>query len=370
MSLKVAFRADASLEIGTGHVMRCLTLADALRQQGATCRFLCSPLGGNLIDAIRQRGYAVDMLALPQNGHVSEADSDLPAHHVWLGKSWQLDAQQVTEVLKEQKQDWLVVDHYALDARWEMATASVRERLLVIDDLADRQHVCDGLLDQNLGSVSRAYEDKVPASCQLFVGPQFALLRPEFAACRSASLARRASGTLRSILVTMGGVDKDNATVQVLEALKAARGMPDSLQIDVVMGQHAPWLQEVRAAAAAMPWKTAVHVNTPRMADLMVKSDLAIGAAGSTSWERCALGLPTVMVVLAANQHKAAKSLGQVGAVVSVELGENFVQAVKDRVERLAVDQELLRAMSTKAAQVTSGKGIEILATWMRGQYE
>lgn len=370
MSLKVAFRADASLEIGTGHVMRCLTLADALRQQGATCRFLCSPLEGNLIDAIRQRGYAVDMLALPQNGHVSEADSDLPAHHVWLGKSWQLDAQQVTEVLKEQKQDWLVVDHYALDARWEMATASVRERLLVIDDLADRQHVCDGLLDQNLGSVPRAYEDKVPASCQLFVGPQFALLRPEFAACRSASLARRASGTLRSILVTMGGVDKDNATVQVLEALKAARGMPDSLQIDVVMGQHAPWLQEVRAAAAATPWKTAVHVNTPRMADLMVKSDLAIGAAGSTSWERCVLGLPTVMVVLAANQHKAAKSLEQVGAVVSVELGENFVQAVKDRVERLAVDQELLRAMSTKAAQVTSGKGIEILATWMRGQYE
>ena len=214
--------------------------------------------------------------------------------------------------------------------------------------------------------MTSAYEDKVPASCQLFVGPKFTLLRPEFAALRHDSLKRRASGALQTILVTMGGVDKGNASTQVLEALKSARGLPECLQIDVVMGQHAPWLSAVRAAAEGMPWRTEVHVNTSQMADLMVRSDLAIGAAGSTSWERCALGLPTVMAVLAVNQRQAARSLEQVGAVMTVEVGDSFVQEVKSCVERLALEPELMRHMSAKAAQVTSGQGAEVLASWMQ----
>ena len=367
MVWRIAFRADASLDIGTGHVMRCLTLADALRKEGAVCRFLCSPLEGNLIDYVRQRGYAVDELPLPVDPENQCEEKDLPVHQAWLGKGWQLDAQQVQQALEGQKQDWLVVDHYALDVRWETATAAVREHLLVIDDLADRLHVCDGLLDQNLGSLEAAYAEKVPEACQLFVGAQYAMLRPEFANLRRASLERRASGGLSRLLISMGGVDKGNVTAQVLYALQAVQGLQDDLSIDVVMGQHAPWLEDVKRISQSMPWETRVHVNTSDMAQHMVNSDLAIGAAGSTSWERCVLALPTVMAVLADNQRNAAHSLQQTGAVLAVEMGANFEESVRSCVELLARDSTLRKNMSKKSAEVTSGDGVEILVKWMRG---
>ena len=293
MSLVIFFRTDASLIMGSGHVMRCLTLADALRVQGAQCHFISREHSGHLLEVIRQRGHTVT--ALPAGNPISAMTANVvpqPAHAAWLGCDWQTDALQTGAILTDLKPDWLVVDHYALDQRWEEAVTPQCRKLLVIDDLADRAHNCDLLLDQNLGRKSEHYAPLVTAQCQVLTGPQYALLRPEFAALRPYSLQRRqAQPALRQLLITMGGVDQPNATGKVLQALKTC-ALPQESRITVVMGLTAPWLQNVRELAAQMPWPTEVVISVGDMARRMADSDLAIGAAGSTSWERCCLHLP------------------------------------------------------------------------------
>jgi UDP-2,4-diacetamido-2,4,6-trideoxy-beta-L-altropyranose hydrolase len=362
-SLTIVFRVDASLSIGTGHVMRCLTLADALAADGAECHFLCREHPGHLIEAIRARGYPVH--ALPAIAPAAQEEETPPlAHADWLGASWQDDARQSREALDGLAPDWLVVDHYALDKRWELRVLPQGCRLLVIDDLADREHGADLLLDQNLGRQAYDYAGLVPEHCTRLIGPRYALLRPEFARLRDASLARRASPKLKQLLITMGGVDKDNATGQVLEALTSC-ALPDDCRISVVMGGNAPWLGQVKAQAASMPWPTEVVVNVSDMAERMTQADLAIGAAGSTSWERCCLGLPTLMVVLAENQRIIAHALDKVGAAVALgSLPE--ISQLPTYWPDLTCPENLAR-MNNAAAMVTDGNGAAIVHQHMTG---
>lgn len=365
--MKIAFRADASLLIGSGHVMRCLTLADALRAQGAQCHFISRAHPGHLLDAIHQRGYKVNSLVGPvlraQEAikTIATKEPDLqqePAHAAWLGSTWQTDAQETAAILADLQPDWLVVDHYALDQHWEEVLAPHYRKLMVIDDLADRHHCCDLLLDQNLGSEPKHYAPWVPAHCQVLTGPHYALIRPEFAALRPYSLQRRqAQPGLRQLLITMGGVDQPNATEQVLQALKTC-ALPADCRITVIMGLTAPWLQNVRELAAQMPWPTEVAVNVNDMAQRMANSDLAIGAAGSTSWERCCLGLPTLIVVLAENQQLGAQALEAAHAA-------RLIGAVSDIATQLPlaarelVDSACQMRMSIAASAITDGQGVD-----------
>jgi len=333
---KILFRADASLEIGTGHVMRCLTLAKAL--PGAECRFACRAHEGNLIDHIRAQGFAVQVLPL---GSPS-----------WLGASWQEDAAQTAAAGPH---DWLIVDHYALDARWEAAMRPHATRIMAIDDLADRPHACDLLLDQNLGRMPEDCAELVPANCPLLLGPSFALLRPEFAQWRQKSLTQR-GGSLKTLLITMGGVDQHNVTGDILAALKGS-ALPDAANIKVVMGPHAPWLAEVKSAAAAMPWPCEVLIGVSNMAELMAGSDLAIGAAGSTSWERCCMGLPTLALVLADNQQEAAGFLEKAKAVMLLGDARNANWQARLQAVLAALEPEELAALSLNARAIVDGKG-------------
>lgn len=310
--MKFLFRVDASVSIGSGHVMRCLTLAMVLRTRGAHCHFVSRAHQGHLIELVRQRGFEVTELA-PVS--VPAGDDAGPAHAAWLGSSWQADAEQTRALTLELKPDWLVLDHYALDQRWESMVQPASTRLLVIDDLADRAHACDLLVDQNLGRSASDYRGLVSAGCKVLAGPDYALLRPEFANLRDTSLARRSGARLRHLLLNMGGVDQHNATGEVLAALCGTK-LPADCRISVIMGMQAPWIAEVRELATRMPWATEVLVNVADMAEQMANSDLAIGAAGSTSWERCCLGLPTLMVILAANQEAGAAALQDAGAAV------------------------------------------------------
>jgi UDP-2,4-diacetamido-2,4,6-trideoxy-beta-L-altropyranose hydrolase len=348
----VVFRADASLEIGTGHVMRCLTLAEALRQQGATCRFVSRSHAGNRIDTIRARGFEV--AELPVTGHGAPAFA-VTRHDGWLGSDWRTDAQQTAAALGGGQVDWLIVDHYALEMHWESALRPHVRHILAIDDLADRRHDCDLLLDQNLGRVASHYAALVPEGCRVLAGPQFALLRPQFAALRAASLARRDRPTLEHLLISMGGIDAGNATGAVLDALRQCR-LPADLHISVVMGGTAPALAAVREAAAGLPWHTEVLVDVEGMAALMASSDLAIGAAGSTAWERCCLGLPSVVVALADNQRDAAGLLQGAGAAVCVDLGAEFAASLQQALARVASGEPLV-AMSLAARRITDGAG-------------
>ena len=356
----IAFRVDASIEIGTGHVIRCLTLADTLRERGADCCFVCRAHRGNLIDFIKERGYRVVALPLPAAPTRPVANGREPAHAEWLDVNWQTDALQTMAAIEPAHLDLLIVDHYALDARWERKMRPLSARIMVIDDLADRVHDCDLLLDQNLGRSEQDYASMCPAGCKRMIGPQFSLLRPEFSNIRGYSLARRERNELKQLLVTMGGVDKCDATSRVLEALRSC-ALPRDLKIIVVMGPHAPWLEQVRSEAKLMPWPTEVLAGTSDMARLMADSDLAIGAAGSTSWERCCLGLPSVQVVLADNQQEIAFALERAGAVVTIDLDSLPVGLVRIfESDQLTGDN--LAVMVQVASSITDGTGSGLVA--------
>lgn len=327
--MKIVFRVDASLQIGSGHVMRCLTLADALSKKGDECSFICRDHQGNLIDLVREKGYFTSVLtcqsdfAARSQQHLGYFDKPVLDHAGWLGCSQKGDAIDCLDYLEKVQPDWLVVDHYALDKRWEAMLRPFCGKIMVIDDLADRMHECDLLLDQTFRRRPIDYILRVPRDCQLLCGSNYALLRPEFLSWRSYSLGRRSAPQLRRVLITLGGVDKDNVTGRILSALNVGV-LPGDSRITVIMGGKAPWLDDVRQRASDMVCRTEVLVGVSNMAELMANSDLAIGAAGATSWERCCLGLPSLMVVLADNQLFAAELLKEAGAALTLPVDETL----------------------------------------------
>lgn len=338
--------------------MRCLTLADALAEAGANCHVLCRDLPGNLASLVQQRGHGCHLLSAPE----APADDGATAHSAWLGVTRAQDARDCLPILAELHPEWLVVDHYALDAAWERAVRPAVGQVLAIDDLADRPHECHLLLDQNLGRATEDYDGLVPAECARLIGPRYALLRPEFRVRREESLARRKDGRLEHILVSLGGVDRDNATGQVLDALAGAP-LPAECWITVVLGPWAPWKEGIRERAARMPVPTELRVGVRDMAALMAEADLAIGAAGSSAWERCCLGLPTLLVVLAENQVSAAEALDKAGAAKQVTLGQSASLAGLKEVLEAPDLPTMLAQMSEASAGLVDGNGAKRLVT-------
>jgi UDP-2,4-diacetamido-2,4,6-trideoxy-beta-L-altropyranose hydrolase len=329
------FRADASLEIGTGHVMRCLTLADELRRRGADTAFLCRGEPGNLNALIASRGHDVEAI-----GSGTEDAGQSAAH---LGQA---------------RPDWIVVDHYALDRAWEAAARRFAGKVFVIDDLADRHHDCDVLLDQNLyDGVETRYGPLVPPRCRQLIGPRFALLRPEFAQARE-RLARHARPVAR-ILVSFGGVDSANETARVLACL---HDVLPSAALDVVIGPANPYAAEIEALASGHARAT-VHVGTDRMAELMSQADAFIGAGGSTTWERLCLGLPSLAIAAAENQVPTLQRLGAMGAVQYAGRTSGLdAAAVRIAVERFLADQDARSAMIRVGMGLVDGRGAERVA--------
>jgi len=358
LASKITFRVDASLQMGTGHVMRCLTLANVLKHQGSDCHFICREHPGNLIGHIRNQGFEVHILPfeVPTTQQAYNTETGL-AHAGWLGATQQQDAAECSTILNQLTTHWLIVDHYALDAYWEMALKPDYQKLMVIDDLADRPHCCDLLLDQTFGRDAKDYAPWTHAASTLLCGSRYSLLRPDFAALREYSLKRREQPQLQHLLITMGGVDKDNATGQILEALIATT-LPQECRISVVMGSTAPWLTEIRQLATHMPWPTEVKVGISDMAQLMADSDLAIGAAGATSWERCCLGLPTIMLVLADNQRKIAQTLAQANAVYVLHDPQEITDRLPELLNKLVESATQRTSMSQAAAKIVDGNGV------------
>lgn len=352
----VAFRVDASLIMGTGHMMRCLTLADELVRRGCECLFLHRQQAGELSGLIRERGHRVHML--------SQVHAGAGGNH-WLGCPWRQDAEETMSAMGGITPEWLVVDHYGLDAQWESTMAAHCRSLMVIDDLADRPHRCELLLDQNLGRAITDYSSLVTDRFRCLLGPRYALLRPEFAQWRRASLERRMERGWPSsnILVSMGGVDADNVTGDILSALVRCH-LPRGGLVTVVMGQHAPHLASVRQLAAVMPFETRVEVQISDMARRMAEADLAIGAAGSTSWERACLGLPGILVVLAENQRPIAEALASEESALVIPT-PSFVATQLSALINKARNPRWLSLASARAARLCDGQGCARVADAM-----
>jgi UDP-2,4-diacetamido-2,4,6-trideoxy-beta-L-altropyranose hydrolase len=337
--------------------MRCLTLADVLKQKGAEVSFICREHAGNLISFIQEKGFNVHALAKVSRPADFQKNDTKLFHAEWLGTSQEQDAQACQPLLEKIKPDWLVVDHYALDQTWQACLKPTYKKLMVIDDLADRVHQCDVLLDQTFGRQESDYRQLVPSTCKLLMGSQFALLRPEFAQWRAYSLQRRENPEFKSLLITMGGVDADNVTGQVLESLKEIQ-LPDDIGITVIMGSTAPHLNAVREVAESMPYLTQVKVGVVNMAEIMANADFAIGAAGATTWERCALGLPAIHVILAKNQQKIAFTLAEQSIALAVEKTE----LLKSLPTVLTQSMRQLTLLSKNASLIVDGQGCQLVA--------
>lgn len=366
--LTVVFRTDASYDIGSGHVMRCLTLASLLTDKGVECHFICRELAGNLIQYIKDIGFDVHTLSLSSDPvDLSMTGNTELEHAAWLGVTWQDDVHQSIDVIQKLTPDWVIVDHYALDDRWESCIRNSCSKIGVIDDLHDRVHNCDLLIDQTLGLTADVYSGLVPESCTLLVGAEYAMLRAEFGKLRKASLDRRdQSPSVKTILVNMGGVDKDNVTGRVLEGIELS-SLPDNCEITVVLGSASPHVANVTAQALQSRRRTTILVNVSNMAELMSMADLAIGASGSTTWERCCLGLPSIMVVLAENQRYIAKQLSEKNiAEVVFNIEADFEQKIAEQISLFT--SEKLSFFSHMSRQVTEGSGGDMVASYIYSQ--
>ena len=312
--MNVIVRVDSSLEIGTGHVMRCLSIAEGLQENGVNVEFICREFRGNLIEKIQSRGFKVFVLnACRKNIH-----DDKISHAHWLGASQLDDARECIEILKYIQPEWLIVDHYGIGGDWHRKLNIHCDKLMVIDDLADRDYQCDLLLDQTFGRKEEDYKTLVPDSCELLLGSQFAILRPEFLKWRQYSLERRSKPEFKKLLINMGGVDSENVTEEIISELTKCH-LPSEIEIIIVMGESSPHLERVKARINDLPYKVEIKVNVDNMAEIMAKSDIAIGASGASTWERCFLGLPSIQIVVADNQTDIAKLLANKNAIRVLE---------------------------------------------------
>lgn len=308
MVMKVVIRADASIWIGNGHIMRCLVLAEALSSFGYQIYFACRPQQGDLIDFILKRGFKVISLAPVENNKTPLNNAD---YLTWLQRSVIDDANDFIDVVGFA--DVVVTDHYAIDVEWQKyVRSSLQCKIIAIDDLL-RDHDAELILDQTLGRKESEYH----STGKVLVGSQHALLAPHFSRCREQALDTVLMTTPPKVLLSMGGVDQPNATLHVLKSLVNQR----DCSITVLLGPKAPHYPEVKAFCADN--NNVTHHNFVHdMATLMLKHDIAIGAPGTTSWERACLGLPSIIIPLADNQTTISHNLVQHHAALAIDFDD------------------------------------------------
>jgi UDP-2,4-diacetamido-2,4,6-trideoxy-beta-L-altropyranose hydrolase len=327
---RILFFADGGPQIGGGHAMRCLTLARALAER-ADCAFVATPMVRDLIETFGQKGIAA---------------LDAPYATV----------EQVRALAVGFAPDWLVIDHYRLQRADESALRAPGRRLMVMDDLADRVRDCDLLLSPGYGVVAEDYRGLIREGAQVLAGPRYALVRPQFAAARNEALARRGEGPVRRVLISLGLTDVGGVTGKVVQALLPVLG---EVQLDIALGSAAPSLEALKALKDP---HIALHVDTADMARLTAQADLAIGAGGSSTWERACLGLPGVTLILADNQRDLALRMQADGLTVAVDIGDGFEPRLTAAFGRMTEDVGLRSAISTRLAELCDGLGSQRVA--------
>ena len=339
-NITIAIRVDASFQTGIGHIMRCLTFAKQLRLSGADIHFMCRQQPGDMIDYLREINYHVRVLPM-------------------VTKEYQTDAAETIKYLKTLgKIDYLVVDHYELDIRWEKLIRPWVAKLMVIDDLANREHDCHLLLDQTVGRHAGDYNKLVSPTSRLLLGSHYAMIAEEYVAVRLSTLQRRQmEHRIKHLLVSMGGTDADNVTQTIIDAFYAAH-LP--LELTVILGPRALHRDAIKVDLLSKATKN-IHLveNASNLAILMSQADVAIGAGGTTAWERCCVGLPTLIISIAENQTTIAQQLDKMGAVkylgTSTQVsGNELISVLQDCIKH----PQFLEKMSAIAASVCDGYGV------------
>jgi len=346
--------------IGSGHLMRCLTLARALVDKEAEVTFICNDLPGHIAHFIEEAGFDVRLIAPDRDPFITDSRA---VDHARPEINWDYDVRQTIDALTGiDAVDWLVVDHYNLDERWEQFLRPHVGNIMVIDDLADRLHDCDLLLDQNYyEDFASRYDQLVPDHCRRLLGPEFAVLRPEFISSQRRDRVR--DGSVSRILIFMGGADPQNVTETALEAIRMVH-RPD-IAVDVIVGAANPLADRIRTVCRLIP-QCNFHYRISNMAEMMAAADLAVGAGGSTTWERCCLGLPTIFIATARNEIGIARAadLAGVGSYLGIHY-DVTPSMIANEIRRLLESPLVVRTWSERARALVDGKGAEKVSRGM-----
>ena len=297
--MNVFIRVDASVEIGTGHVMRCLTLAHRLKKEGEQVAFICRATNEDCVEIIEQQGFRVYKLPLVEG-----------SLWTYVAENWEIDASETIDILRKHNVEKLIIDHYSIDHKWEQVVRPFTKEIMVIDDLANRRHDCDILLDQNFYvNMENRYVGLIPSTAKLFLGPSHALLRKEFLEAKKH--IKPFNGKVERLFIFFGGSDPTNETVKVLHAI-----MPliekYNFEVDVVVGNSNTKKNQIKEISLTCN-RIHYHCQINNIAELMAKADLAIGAGGATTWERAFLFLPSIIISVAENQLEIAKNVSRKG---------------------------------------------------------
>lgn len=339
--MNVTIRTDASIQIGSGHVMRCLTLAKQLQKNNVVVKFVCRILEGNMIDYILNQGFEVFTLK----------EVEAISHWDWTKEHWLEDAKETISAIQQEQgnTDMLIVDHYSIDIQWEQRLRPSVIKIMVIDDMADRRHDCDLLLDQNYYlNMEHRYNNLVSKNCIQFLGPNNALLREEFMNINPEELDR--DGSIKKILIFFGGSDSTGETLKTLRAIENI--FDKKIIFNVVIGSTNPFKEQIQLFCNQYD-NVKLHCNIDYMSKLMVEADLAIGAGGTASWERIYLRLPAIVTILANNQLELTEALAYIGAVQSIGETHNVRQSdIQQQVKSLISNPRIVQKMIEKCSTI------------------
>ncbi|MGV8918294.1 MAG: UDP-2,4-diacetamido-2,4,6-trideoxy-beta-L-altropyranose hydrolase [Pseudomonas sp.] len=350
--MRVLIRADASHAIGSGHIARCLTLATVLRNGGAEVAFACRELPGHMLDRLATQGWRTYRLPADTGTATIDIEAALP---------WQADIDALqAQLAAGERFDWVIVDHYGLGHQWQTAARQWAPRIAAIDDLANRRHAVDLLLDQNFSGTAGAYAPWIDTKCRGLFGPRFAMIRDEF---KREPVPVRALA--RRVLVNFGGFDAAGETWKAMQALQGING----LEVDFVAGTGNPEWERMQAMAHGQSdWRLQTH--TEQFAELMAKADLFIGAGGGTSWERAALGLPTISIAVAGNQQANGECMAAVGAHLYLGPRETVsVESLRQAISVLVSNQGLRQSFAERSRSLVDGLGVQRVAAALAGEF-
>lgn len=360
--MKVAFRVDAGTFIGGGHLSRCITLAKALKIRGISqCYFILKAHQGNFATSIINLGYEVKVLPLEFVPNYTSGN-----YHDWVGGNIKNDAALTLDYLKQNNftdNDWLVVDHYGLDIHFEKIIAKHTINVGVIDDLANRNHHCKFLVDQTCGRQAVEYNQLVSNDTRIMAGQYFSILRPEFTTLRKEAEKHRDNfNKIKKIFVNFGSTDPTNMTSQFIDTMNKSSRF-NNVEIIVAVGSNTPHLKKIQNSAANFSGNINLYIDAANMSELMIQADVAIGAAGATTWERCALGLPTVIIKTAENQHTVITRIINFGVVVLHDI--NKADQLDELTKHLTYIENNYADMSNKCFNLIKTDGVISIVDYM-----
>ena len=350
----ILFRTDSSIIMGSGHVMRCLTLADELKKKGCKTLFVSRDLPGQNFKEIESRGHCLKILPRPKD--YFDVNINKNSYEEWMGVTQEYDAEEFKNVLIDEKFDWIVVDHYSLGQEWEKQMKNISEKILVFDDLVERKHECNLLLNHtNLPGIKKKYKGLVSNNTKLLLGPKYLLLSPIF--LKTKKRKPNKNGIIKRIFIYYGSIDPSNETGKAIESLIIMDRR--EIIVDVVIGRNNVNMEKIKILVSKMK-NAYLHVQLPYLAEIMAKADLALCAGGYTLWEQIFLGLPSLVTGIAENQVKPAIILDKKGCLIWLGLSENvFVDQIISKLQMLFEHPELLIKQSKMKMDLVDGLGVD-----------